>query len=190
MITGVPGLEEREWEGSRLRIGEVVIGVEDLRARCIMTTFDPDTIAPDSGVLRDIVKRFGGKLALNRRVLNGGVVGVGRDVEDYRNRLRFRYRPERLRLLFIGEAPPASGRFFYRGDSGLYRAIRDAFRVVDPSFTDEAFLPVFQSSGCYLIDLCPDPVDRLDRQSRREACVKKMNRRCQGRSKDSGPRQS
>ena len=30
-----------------------------------MTTFDPDTLAHDPSVLRDIVKRFGGKLALN-----------------------------------------------------------------------------------------------------------------------------
>jgi hypothetical protein len=76
-----------------------------------------------------------------------------------------------LRLLFIGEAPPASGRFFYRRDSGLYRAIRDAFRAIDPSITDETFLPIFQRSGCYLIDLCPQPVDHLDGQSRRLAHV-------------------
>jgi len=86
-----------------------------------------------------------------------------------REKLRRRYRPPQLRLLFIGEAPPASGRFFYNRDSGLYRAIRDAFRAADPSITDETFLPIFQSSGCYLIDLCPRPVDHLDRQSRRLA---------------------
>ena len=34
---------ERQWEGKQLRIGKVVIGMDDLRARCIMTTFDPDT---------------------------------------------------------------------------------------------------------------------------------------------------
>jgi hypothetical protein len=36
--------------------------------------------------------------------------------------------------------------------------------------SDEAFLNVFQSAGCYLIDLCPEPVDRLDPPSRREIC--------------------
>jgi hypothetical protein len=75
-----------------------------------------------------------------------------------------------LRLLFVGESPPASGRFFYRGDSGLYRAMRDAFRAADSTVTDENFLSVFQASGCYLIDLCLEPVDRLDAKSRRLAC--------------------
>ena len=86
-------------------------------------------------------------------------------------RLRRRYRPARVRLLFIGESPPASGRFFYRQDSGLYRAIRDAFRVADPSITDDTFLEIFQRSGCYLIDACAAPVDRLHAHLRRAACL-------------------
>lgn len=40
VIGSAPGLAEREREGAQLRIGPVVIGMEDLRARCIMTTFD------------------------------------------------------------------------------------------------------------------------------------------------------
>jgi hypothetical protein len=88
-----------------------------------------------------------------------------------RERLRRAFRPVRLRMLFVGESPPASGRFFYLGNSGLYRAMRDAFRIVDPSIDNENFLAVFQGSGCYLIDLCPAPVDRLDPISRREACL-------------------
>jgi len=88
-----------------------------------------------------------------------------------RARLRHRYRPDQLRLLFIGEAPPASGRFFYQCDSGLYRAIRDAFRAIHPSITDADFLSVFQTAGCYLIDACPHPIDQLDRPSRRAACL-------------------
>ena len=34
--------------------------------------------------------------------------------EAARERLRRRYRPARVRILFVGEAPPASGRFFYQ----------------------------------------------------------------------------
>jgi uncharacterized protein YcbX len=61
--------------------GEVVIHIEDLRGRCIMTTFDPDTLAHDPNVLRDIVKRFAGKLALNCDVVEGGSIRVGQDVK-------------------------------------------------------------------------------------------------------------
>lgn len=74
-------------------------------------------------------------------------------------------------MLFVGESPPASGRFFYQRDSGLYRAIRDVFITVYPAITDETFLQIFQSSGCYLIDTCGEPVDHLDARSRRAACA-------------------
>jgi uracil-DNA glycosylase len=88
-----------------------------------------------------------------------------------REKIRRLYRPSELRLLFVGEAPPASGRFFYQRNSGLYRAMRDAFRALDPSISDDNFLSVFRNSGCYLIDVCPYPVDQLDAQSRRHACL-------------------
>ncbi len=48
--------------------------------------------------------------------------------------------------------------------------MREVFRMVDSSLADEEFLTLFQSSGCYLIDLCPEPVDRLEPASRRNAC--------------------
>ena len=87
-----------------------------------------------------------------------------------REEIRNAFRPAHLKLLFIGESPPASGRFFYHRDSGLYRAMREAFRIADPSTSDEDFLAVFRSTGCYLVDLCQEPVDRLDSRSRRAAC--------------------
>jgi len=86
-----------------------------------------------------------------------------------RETLRETFRPDRIRLLFIGEAPPASGRFFYSRNSGLYRAMRDAFQALDHRIDDRNFLRVFQQSGCFLIDLCPNPVDHLDSPSRRRA---------------------
>jgi hypothetical protein len=48
--------------------------------------------------------------------------------------------------------------------------MRDAFRTIDPSIADGNFLALFQASGCYLIDLCPEPVDPLNSKSRRAAC--------------------
>jgi hypothetical protein len=41
-----------------------------------MTTFDPDTLEQDRGVLRDIVRRFDGRLALNADVIQGGALRV------------------------------------------------------------------------------------------------------------------
>lgn len=85
-------------------------------------------------------------------------------------RLRQEYLPATMRLLFIGESPPASGRSFYRRDSGLYRAMREAFQRIDPYITDATFLKVFRESGGYLFDLCPEPVDHLSATKRRDAC--------------------
>jgi MOSC domain-containing protein len=81
VIGGVPGLDERGWEGHGLRIGEVVIALADLRGRCVMTTYDPDTLAQDSDVLKSIVRRFAGRLALNAAVAAGGRIRVGDEVQ-------------------------------------------------------------------------------------------------------------
>jgi hypothetical protein len=49
--------------------------------------------------------------------------------------------------------------------------MREAFHTADASISEENFLAAFQASGCYLVDLCADPVDHLDPKSRRTACV-------------------
>src|SRR6516162_3365972 len=60
---------------------------------------------------------------------------------ESRERLRRQYRPRRVRILFVGEALPAS--------------------------------------GCFLVDLCGKPVDRMDRSSRR--CVCEAGEKCLAR---------
>ncbi|MBK7922225.1 MAG: MOSC domain-containing protein [Gemmatimonadetes bacterium] len=77
LIGGVEGLAEVQWEDALLRVGQVVIRLDSLRGRCPMTTVDPDTLERDPEVLRDIGRRFGGRLALNAEVLRPGVVRVG-----------------------------------------------------------------------------------------------------------------
>ena len=81
LVGGVPGLAEREWEGKTMVAGSVVIGVEDLRQRCIMTTYDPDTLEQDRSVLLRIVHEFGGTIALNCFVVRPGRLSVGDPVE-------------------------------------------------------------------------------------------------------------
>ncbi len=77
VIGGVEGLAERDWEGRVLVVGTVLILLHSLRARCVVTTFDPDTLEQDVDVLRDIRRRFEGTLALNCAVIAPGIVSVG-----------------------------------------------------------------------------------------------------------------
>jgi hypothetical protein len=77
LVGGVSGLDERTWAGSTLLVGPVRVGLDSLRARCPMTTVDPDTLERDPEVLRDIGRRFGGRLALNARVLRPGAIHEG-----------------------------------------------------------------------------------------------------------------
>lgn len=77
VVSGVDGLEETTWPGAELHIGEAVVRLDSMRPRCPMTTVDPDTLERDPGVLRDIGRRFGGRLALNADVIRPGLVQVG-----------------------------------------------------------------------------------------------------------------
>jgi hypothetical protein len=86
VVGGVPGLEERDWPGKYLRVGEAIISLVDLRARCVMTTFDPDTLKQDSNVLKEIVRRFEGTLALNAHVIRGGWIQEGQQVNLFETR--------------------------------------------------------------------------------------------------------
>ena len=77
LIGGVRGLDETHWPGAELHIGDAIVRVDSLRGRCPMTTVDPDTLDRDPEVLRDIGRRFGGRLALNADVARGGTISVG-----------------------------------------------------------------------------------------------------------------
>lgn len=81
LIAGVDGAGERQWPGATLRLAHAEVAIADLRGRCVMTTYDPDTSQPNPGVLRDIVRRFGGRLCLNAHVIRPGHVEEGDTVE-------------------------------------------------------------------------------------------------------------
>jgi hypothetical protein len=81
VIGGVEGLAESGWPGASLRVGKVLIGVQDLRQRCIMTSYDPDTLAQDKEITRSIYRRFAGRLALDCFVIEGGEIAVGDEVQ-------------------------------------------------------------------------------------------------------------
>ena len=81
LIGGVDGMAEVTWPGAELHIGQppglAIVKLDSRRARCSMTTVDPDTLQQDHEVLRDIGRRFGGRLALNASVVRGGTISVG-----------------------------------------------------------------------------------------------------------------
>jgi hypothetical protein len=46
-----------------------------------MTSFDPDTLVQDKDITRSIFRRFGGSLALDCFVIEGGEIAVGDAVQ-------------------------------------------------------------------------------------------------------------
>jgi uncharacterized protein YcbX len=80
LISGVDGHAERRWEGAVLRLPDGEIGIRDLRTRCVMTTFDPETADQDASILGDIVRRFEGQVCLNAAVTRSGQITEGDDV--------------------------------------------------------------------------------------------------------------
>jgi len=81
VISGVDKLAERHWEWSLLAAGDAVIALADLRGRCIITTWHPDTLVQDVDVLRRIRRDFDGTLALNAWAGREGHVAVGDQAE-------------------------------------------------------------------------------------------------------------
>lgn len=80
---------------------------------------------------------------------------------------RREYRPEHIRVLFVGESPPANGTFFYCGNSLLARYTRTAFEAVYGPYDDmPSFLRAFKDLGCYLEDLSTEPINHLPRDER------------------------
>lgn len=86
------------------------------------------------------------------------------NVEQIRNQ----YRPDRIRILFVGESPPASGKFFYNGNSQMARNVRKILGELLLGGTED-FFSKFKTSGCYLDDLVLVPVNKSSKSLRRQA---------------------
>ena len=72
---GTPLVNGRPWTSS-----DAAAAVK-LRGRCVMTTFDPDTLVQDLGVLRRIAQVFDGRMAIDSAVVRGGRIAIGDPVE-------------------------------------------------------------------------------------------------------------
>ncbi len=88
--------------------------------------------------------------------------------------LRKSFHPDCITTLFVGESAPGSGRFFYSGNSSLFRGMKRVFG------NRETFLEDFKKKGFYLDDLVLAPINKLERQERsrrREEAVPELAKR-------------
>ena len=87
-----------------------------------------------------------------------------------------KWQPQRIKLLLIGESPPAQANnfFFYAPNSDLYNFTKKAFENVYKDKISEypAFLNFFMDLCCFLDDLCEEPVNYIsDKNLRRKEWV-------------------
>jgi hypothetical protein len=83
VVEGAPGLAEKTWPGRMLKIGggAAYVAVARSRTRCVMTTFDPDTLEQDRAVLQHVVDDLDAAIALDCSVVRPGTIRVGDTVE-------------------------------------------------------------------------------------------------------------
>ena len=84
-----------------------------------------------------------------------------------------KWQPQRIKVLLIGESPPAQAKnfFFYAPNSDLYNFTKKAFENVYKDKISEypVFLNFFMDLGCFLDDLCEEPVNYIsDKNLRRK----------------------
>jgi hypothetical protein len=85
------------------------------------------------------------------------------------NQIRQQYQPENIKILFVEEAVQPGNIFFYRKNSNVFRAVKEAFSQVFGGFKgDEEFLVFFKENGCYLDYLCPVLINGLTIEFRKQ----------------------
>ena len=94
------------------------------------------------------------------------------DIEE----LREKFKPETVRVLLVGESPPAEGTFFY--DRSLMTTYtKKAFEAaLGQSFPSDAeFFEHMRQTGFYLEDLSQVPVDKLPPSERKAKLVEEKS---------------
>jgi hypothetical protein len=94
-----------------------------------------------------------------------------------RELIRTSFRPSKIRILFVGESPPANGAFFYAGSPMTTYMAQVFEKVYGETFQSfKEFLEFFKGKDCYLDDLSYTPVDDptitpRDRRQAIDGCV-------------------
>lgn len=88
---------------------------------------------------------------------------------------RKHHRPNIVKILYIAESRPDGGTFFYNYDSKLFSALKTAWEnALGKALTTQDFINLFIDTGCYLEDLCLEPVNKLpdeERKQKRKAAI-------------------
>jgi hypothetical protein len=98
-----------------------------------------------------------------------------------REAIRKNFRPAKVCILFVGESPPANGRFFYVSSTMTHNMAQVFEYTFAKKFNSESdFLIFFKAMGCYLDDLSHTPLDKLPRPERKRVvanCVPQLAER-------------
>ena len=93
--------------------------------------------------------------------------------KEYYLKLRNKYLPEKLSLIFILESPPASGKYFYDETSKTTEALfNELMKAFDYKPVDKRNgLNFFKSKGCFLVDATYKPVNKLKGKERNDTIL-------------------
>ncbi|MCM3749775.1 MOSC domain-containing protein [Paenibacillus pasadenensis] len=75
-----PLLDDSTLLGSRLRIGSTLLQVDTFCERCVMITYDPDSLERDPSLLKTVHQSFGLRFGLYASVLEPGMIAAGDEV--------------------------------------------------------------------------------------------------------------
>lgn len=77
LIETAEDVDERDWIGAELAVGDARLRADWPIPRCAMIGIDPDTAARDPSLLRTVARQFGGTAGLYAAVARPGRVRVG-----------------------------------------------------------------------------------------------------------------
>ncbi len=90
--------------------------------------------------------------------------------------VRAEYKPETVKILFIGESRPNSGKFFYLDDSFLYTHTKNAFEKLKSIGKNNFTRKKFQEMGCWLYDVCDKTINKLSKSEKRVGLKKHLDK--------------
>ena len=93
--------------------------------------------------------------------------------------LREKFKPKKIKVLFLAESPPENDTFFFSAKGGFYNYTKQVFIEL---FEEEIekyddFLHYFQNKGYFLDDLCHDPKTFKEIRSNKNIYIKELRGR-------------